>query len=411
MSRFLVFSAALLITVAAVPGQRGGGSPERIEATPPVHIRENVTTAPAGYTPAQIRHAYGLDQVSNTGAGQIIAIVDAYDDPTAARDLQTFIDKFGLATMNGLPNRPACTVARGPHPCFEKLFAQSKPRLDGGWALEISLDVQWAHAIAPGADILLVEAPNAYLSSLLNAVDVAVATGARAVSMGWGGAEFPSESAYDSHFNHAGVIFTAAAGDAGAGVIWPAASPYVVGVGGTTLPLDSSGDRVGAETAWSGSGGGISRYEYEPGYQHGYSIPGTNGYRSVPDVAYDADPNTGVAVFDSTPYRGHAGWFEVGGTSVGAPQWAALIALADDARTTSPSGRSPLSGNTISDSPLYDAAIGPAYAVDYQDITTGSNGTCGSTCTAEAGYDWITGLGTPHAAGLVPYLTGWTPAP
>jgi len=398
--------ATLLVTVILSAPQQGwtaGGPPDGWTARPPVHVRGNATSAPVGYSPAQIRHAYGFDQLTNDGTGQIIAIVDAYDDPTAASDLQKFITTFSLKTMYGLPNTLTCTVATGPHPCFQKVYAQTKPRTDSGWALEISLDIQWAHAIAPGADILLVEAKNNFLSSLLGAVSVAVNKGAKAVSMSWGGSEFSSESFYDSYFNKSGVTFTASSGDSGSGVIWPSASPYVVGVGGTTLPLDSSGNLTGPETAWSGSGGGISAYELEPGYQVIYAaIEGTNGHRAVPDVAYDADPQTGVAVYDSTPYSGQTGWFQLGGTSVGAPQWAALIVLADQARST------PLSSNNLSSSPLYNAAsltIVGVYASNYRDITSGSNGSCGILCTAGPGYDFVTGLGTPLANALVPYLS------
>jgi subtilase family serine protease len=376
-----------------------GGPPEKVEARPPIHVRGNATTAPTGYTPAQIRHAYGFDSVTNDGTKQIIAIVDAYDDPTAASDLEKFINTFGLPPINGLSNKTSCTIAAGPHPCFQKVYAEGKPRTNAGWALEISLDVQWAHAIAPGADILLVEAKNAFLSSLLTAVDLAVSRGARAVSMSWGGSEFSIESLFDFHFNHTGVTFTAASGDSGTGVIWPAVSPYVVGVGGTTLPLDNAGDLTGPEVAWSGSGGGISAYEYEPGYQSSYPIGGTNGLRGVPDVAYDADPSTGVSVYDSTVYQGQTGWFKVGGTSVGAPQWAALFMLVDQTRAAA------LSSNNLNNSPLYDAATGAVYAANYTDIASGSNGSCGSVCTAQTGYDWITGLGTPRAANLVPYLS------
>lgn len=154
----------------------------------------------------------------------------------------------------------------------------------------------------------------------------------------------------------------------------------------------------GPETAWSGSGGGISPYQAEPGYQSSYPIPETGGRRGVPDVSYDADPNTGFLVYDSTRYLGAAGWWAVGGTSAGAPQWAALTALADQLRLSA------LSSNNTSSSPQYNAATGPAYAANYRDITTGSNGSCGSARTASTGYDFVTGLGSPVANALVPYL-------
>src|SRR5262249_536782 len=249
-----------------------------------------------------------------------------------------------------------------------KIYAQgSKPRANGGWALEISLDVQWAHAIAPGSDILLVEAKSNSFSNLLGAVDVAVQNGAHVVSMSWGGSEFSTESSYDFHFNRLGVSFTASAGDNGTGVLYPAVSPYVIAVGGTNLPLDSLGNLTGPETAWSGSGGGISAYEAEPGYQLSYPIPNTGGKRGVPDVAYNGDPSTGVAVYNSTPYNGQTGWFQVGGTSAGAPQWAALLALANEARALGP-----VSSSDLSNSPVYQAASGASYTANYRDLTSGS---------------------------------------
>ena len=215
---------------------------------------------------------------------------------------------------------------------------QGQPKTDSGWALEESLDVEWAHAIAPGATILLVEASSASISSLLAAVDYAVSQGASVVSMSWGSSsEFLGETSFDSHFTAPGVTFTASSGDSGPGVIYPAASPYVTSVGGTTLPLDSSGNLTAAETAWSGSGGGVSVYEPTPSYQSSIGAAG----RSVPDVAYDADPNTGVAVYDSTAYSGQSGWFVVGGTSAGAPQWGALAAIVNSQRSTPLGGANP----------------------------------------------------------------------
>lgn len=394
-----VATAALLAfaLLGFAPADPGPGKEHY--ANPPIHVRGKPTaSAPTGLSPAQIRHAYGFDQLSNDGSGQIIGIVDAFDDPTAASDLQTFINQYGLASMYGLPNTPSCTVAAGPHPCFQKLYAQGrKPRTNGGWALEVSLDVQWAHAIAPGADILLVESTNNSFSSLLGAIDVAANNGASVVSMSWGGGEWSGETSYDSHFNRSGVTFTAASGDSGNGTIYPATSPYVLAVGGTTLHFDNSGS-YSSETAWSGSGGGISSYEAEPGYQSSYPIPSTGGKRGVPDVAYNADPATGVSVYDSTPYSGRTGWFVVGGTSAGAPQWAALVALANQGR------RSPLSSSNLASSPEYDAATGSAYASNYHDVTSGTNGNCGSLCTATTGYDFVTGLGSPRADSLVPAL-------
>ncbi len=408
MKRFWLLIAPLVMVMTFPPLQAGlaaGGAHDRF-AHPPIHVRGKARSVPAAYMPTQIRHAYGIDGISNNGTGQIIAIVDAYDDPTIAADLQTFISQFGLPPIHGLSLQSACTVAAGPHPCFQKVYAQgATPPVNGGWALEIALDVEWAHAIAPGADIVLVEASSNSLADLLGAVDVAVGKGAKVVSMSWGGSEFFGEWLYDDHFSQVtGVTFTAASGDSGTGVLWPAASPYVVGVGGTTLQLDGSGN-VTSETAWSGSGGGISAYESEPAYQTTFGVMGRSR-RGVPDVSYVADPNTGVEVYDSTPYNGQTGWFTLGGTSVGTPQWAALVALADQTRTTGSLY------TTQSNSPLYyaatDTATNPnAYTENYRDITTGSNGRRGcQICSATIGYDFVTGLGSPLANRLVPFLSG-----
>jgi len=394
---------AMISTFPPIPsGAAAGGLSDRF-AHPPIHVRGKAKTSPISYTPSQIRQAYGLDNVTSDGSGQVIAIVDAYDDPTIANDLQAFITQFGLGSMNGLSPQTACTVAAGPHPCFQKMFAQgATPQTNSGWALEIALDVEWAHAIAPRADILLVEASSSSLSDLLGAVDVAVGNGAKAVSMSWGGSEFLTESLYDDHFsNPTGVTFTAASGDSGSGVLWPAASPYVVGVGGTTLRLDSN-NNVTSETAWSGSGGGISVAETEPVYQINFLVMGGGG-RGVPDVSYVADPSTGVEVYDSTPYNGEIGWFQVGGTSVGTPQWAAIVALANQTR---PAGSQPLYTTQIS-SPFYYAANAIVYTSNYRDITVGSNGRrpC-RICSATIGYDFVTGLGSPLSNNLVPFLSG-----
>src|SRR5438445_3364229 len=371
--------ALLPFPIGFVPAQADAGIDPIVQA--PIHVAQAATKGLTGYSPAQIRHAYGFDQLAADGSGQVMGIVDASDDPTVASDLQTFIGQFGLRALNGLPGSPTCTVAAGPHPCFEKRVAYSNPRVDPVWALEISLDVEWAHAIAPGADILLVESPHTTLSSMLRGVDTAVAGGARVVSMSWGTAEFTGEARDDPHFAVPGVVFVASSGDAGAGVMYPAASPRVLGVGGTTLPLDATGNLLAPETAWIGSSGGISAVEAEPEYQSAYPIPPTSGRRGVPDVSYDANPVTGVAVFDST---GAAGWVSVGGTSLGAPQWSALVALADAGR------HSPLSSAVLTDSPFYRAAL----ASGYRDITAGANGPCGTLCTAGLGYDFVTGLGS-----------------
>jgi hypothetical protein len=338
---------------------------------------------PSGYSPAQIRHAYGFDQLTKDGTGVKIAIVDAYDDPNIPSDLNTFSLQFGLPTTSSFT--------------FTQAYAQgSRPVTNAGWAQEISLDVEWAHAIAPKASILLVETASNSFDDLFGGVDYAVAHGASVVSMSWGGSEFSGESSYDTHFTASGVSFFAAAGDSGGQQIYPAVSPYVVAVGGTTLSLDGSGNVI-SETAWSGGGGGPSNFEPKPGYQVAYGTPGST--RDTPDVSYDANPSTGVAVYDSVPYQFQSGWLVFGGTSVGAPNWAAAIALADQGRAT------PVSSNNLASSALYNAATtngspgGANYAANYRDITSGSNG-----YPATPGYDLATGLGSPLANNLAPYL-------
>jgi subtilase family serine protease len=365
----VVFSVCLLITQPILAERPPDG-----DARPPIHVKGNSTKAPTGLSPAQVRTAYGFDQLPNQGEGQTIAIVDAYDDPNIVSDLNTFKNQFGIDSQN-------CS--------FKKAYAQGfRPRTDPGWSLEISLDVEWACAIAPKANILLVEAYTNSFANLFGAVDYA-ATKANVVSMSWGGGEFSTESSNDGHFitTKNNVVFTASSGDSGNGVEYPAASPYVLAVGGTTLHLNADGTY--SETAWSGSGGGISSYEGTPAWQLG--VKPNNG-RGVPDVAYDADPATGFSVYDSVRYQGQSGWFQVGGTSAGAPQWAAFIAIVNSGRVTAPAPKPVLGGTSWIYSKL--AASG------FNDITSGSNGTCGSVCSAASGYDYVTGLGSPIAVAL-----------
>ncbi|HEV2946638.1 MAG TPA: S53 family peptidase [Gemmataceae bacterium] len=341
---------------------------------------------PIGYTPAQIRHAYGFDNilfgaVKGDGSGQTIAIIDAFDDPSIFKDLDTFDNTFGLPG-------PASSV-------LTKATPQGRPQKNAGWAGEISLDVEWAHAMAPGAHILLVEAASNSLSNLLGAVSYAASQpGVVAVSMSWGGAEFSSEISLDSYFVSPagrGITFVAASGD-GPGEIWPSTSPNVLSVGGTSLPgLNSAGDYpAGSETGWSSSGGGTSAFESSQNYQK--TVTGSSA-RSNPDVASLADPNTGLAVYDSVSYFGQSGWFEVGGTSAGAPLWAALVAIADQGRGSAGS----LDGATQTLPALYQLGTGANASSNFHDITSGTSG----SNSASPGYDKVTGLGTPVANNLV----------
>jgi subtilase family serine protease len=359
-------------------------------ARPPIHVKGAATKAPTGLSPSQIRLAYGFDQVTNQGAGQIIGIVDAYDDPNIESDLGVFDSQFGL---------PACTTNNG---CFQKVYASgSKPSSNAGWSLEISLDVEWSHAIAPQAKIILVEAASNSFTNLMQAVDVAVQHGASVVSMSFGGSESSGESSNDNHFAVNGVTFTASSGDSGYGVEYPAASPDVVSVGGTTLKTGTGGAYV-SETAWSGSGGGQSAYEHEPSYQGSFPIPNDpSGVRGVPDVSYDADPNTGFSVYDTVRYQGQSGWFQVGGTSAGAPQWAALFAVTNSLRAAN--GKAALNSTGTA---VY-SVVKANYSANVHDITSGTNGTCGTLCTAATGYDYVTGLGSPQANNLITALANY----
>lgn len=368
-------SSALLFATLPLAAQISDAVWGPGEIRPPIQIVISPFAGPSGYTPSQLRTAYGFTAIANQGQGQTIAIVDAYDHPSIESDLGVFNTQFGL---------PACTTANG---CFQKVYASgTKPPTNTGWAVEIALDVEWAHAIAPQAKIMLVEAASNSNAAMYFAVDVAVQRGARVVSMSWGGGDGPSDVTNDSHFNVSGVTFAASSGDGGHAASYPAASPYVVGVGGTSLYITSQGVYQ-LEIAWRGSGGGTSNYETEPSYQTGVQ---QTGKRGIPDVAYDANPSTGVPVYTTV---GASGWVQVGGTSMGAPQIAALFAIANSSRVAG--GKSTLNQVLFS---LY------SLAGDFHDVKYGSNGACGAQCKAVAGYDFVTGLGTPKANLLIPAL-------
>ncbi len=354
------FAACAADDDSATSGQTAtlGSDPalDAFQARPPHHVQPNVSSSPTGLSPARLRTVYNLP--SSGGAGTI-AIIDAFDDPQAAADLTTFSAAFGL-----------------PYAVFEKHQMANKVRADQGWALEISLDVQWAHAVAPSAKILLVEARSASGTDLLAAIDYARSrSDVVAVSMSWGGGEFSSEASSDARFTSAyGATFFASSGDNGVGASWPAVSPNVVGVGGTTLTWNTDGS-LAAETAWGGSGGGASVYESMPIWQTGYGLSG--GKRLTPDIAANADPASGYSVYDSYGYQGQRGWFTVGGTSGSCPVWAGIKSL----------------GLSADDPKFYQDAAANASAF-FRDITSGSNGSC-ATCSAAAGYDQVTGLGSP----------------
>jgi subtilase family serine protease len=318
------------------------------------HGNPDASPAPSGLSPATMAGAYGWTTDPSAGKGQTIAIVDAYDDPTAESDLNVFSQQFGL---------PACTTT---NLCFSKVSqtgTKRYPRANSGWALEIALDIEWAHAIAPGAKILLVEASSNSFANLLAAEDWAAAH-ASYVSNSWGGSEFSGENTYDSHFTTSGVSYFVSAGDNGTPAEYPSSSPSVVSVGGTTLSF--SGGKV-TETGWSDGGGGCSAYEAGSSAQVAFeSLCGSR--RGTPDISADADPASGAAVYDSTSYSGRRGWFTVGGTSLSSPMLAAHAAVL---------------GVQVTPSYIYGGPI------VVSDIKVGNNGAaCGD------GYDLCTGRGS-----------------
>jgi hypothetical protein len=326
------------------------------------------TATPSGYGPSDLSAAYGLAAASGRGSGETIAIVDAYDDPNAAKDLATYRSYYGL---------PACTVANG---CFKKVgqtgSTTSLPAADSGWAEEISLDLDMASAICPQCHILLVEASSASMANLGKSVNEAVALGAKFVSNSYGGSESSSDTSYDSsYFNHPGVAITVSAGDSGYGAEYPAASKYVTAVGGTALKKSST-SRGWTETVWStnsteGTGSGCSAYDAKQSWQKDTGC----ARRAIADVSAVADPATGVAVYDS--YGITAGWYTFGGTSASAPIIAGVYALA---------------GNPSSGS--YPTSFPYAHTTALNDVTSGSNGSCSGSylCTGKVGYD---GPGSP----------------
>jgi uncharacterized delta-60 repeat protein len=353
---------------------------------------------PAGLTPAQMRHPYGVDNIkfgaiTGDGSGQTIAIIDAYDYPTAAADLYAFDQQFGLPDPPSFTkvNETGGTALPGTDPAGK----------GNDWELEEALDIEWAHAMAPGANIILVEANSPTDADLItNAVGWArSAPGVSAISMSFGQDEFPDEASLASIFTtpagHTGVTFLASTGDGGAPGGFPAYSSNVVAVGGTTLNVDSSGNFL-SETGWADGGGGISAYEAQPAYQQGV-VTQTSSNRAIPDVALDADPHTGAAVYDSYDFGASSPWIQVGGTSLSSPAWAGLIAIANQGRANN--GGAMLDGPTQTLPRLYSAP-----ASDFHDITSGNNG-----FAAGPGYDLVTGQGSPVANLLVPYLAAAGP--
>ncbi|SEF80967.1 hypothetical protein SAMN05216223_102102 [Actinacidiphila yanglinensis] len=354
--------------------------------TPPVEVRSTVAAAPndatettKGYSPQQIQARLGL---TGDGRGQTIAIVDAYDYPTAEADLNHFADHFGLPqTCDSVADGTDCFD-------FQQVYADgTKPEANASWEEEEALDIEWAHAVAPHARIVLVEAADASAAGLYQGVDKAASLHPAVVSNSWGMSEFSEESFYDGHCKLADSVCTQSTGDAGYPAGYSSTNPNALAIGGTSLKLDANGATLG-ETAWSSTGGGLSYFEKRPAYQDGVQ---SSKYRATPDVSFVADPNTGVAVYTSA--GGSPVWLEVGGTSLSAPTWAAVISTADQLRAEA--GKAPLAVA----GPEGDTAHTDVYALGTKldDVTSGSNGLCGTECTAGPGYDTVTGLGSPLA--------------
>jgi subtilase family serine protease len=349
-------------------------------------VRPNAIPAGNGYGPSQLQSAYGLAAASAAdGSGTTVAVVDAYNDPTAASDLAAYRSAAGLpALTSGQFTQYNQNGATSPLPA-------TAPASDD-WTLEESLDVDMVSAICPLCKIDLVEANNDSGTGLYVAEESAATTlGAKYISNSWGGSESSTDLTYDSeYFGVSGVVYTASAGDNAysAGVIYPATSPHVVSVGGTTLNT-SSNSRGWTESVWKtssteGTGSGCSSNEPQPSWQSSIAIlKAACAQRVDNDVAADADPNTGAAVYDTT--NGNGGWLEVGGTSESSPIIASVFALA---------GNNGNGGNNAADS-IY------THTGNLNEVTASNNGTCSPSvlCTATGAantYNGPTGWGTPE---------------
>lgn len=343
----------------------------------------NSVTMPGGLWPSDIALAYSI---SGTGAGVTIGIVDAYDSPNAAADLKTFMSTFGVTS---------CPAGTGTFTKVNESGGTNYPKYNSGWEVEINLDTQWVRAVAPCANILLVEANTSGTADLMEAVQYA-SRHASVVSMSWGGGESRSQTLDDLLFSVSHVAFLASSGDTGGVVSWPASSTYVIGVGGTNLATSNGHVSTPVkETAWNGSGGGCSTVEPAIAAQSGF-LPASPSCtrRATPDVSMDGGGGSAVAVYISD----QGGWYEVYGTSLAVQLYAGVVGIADSERPSS----SQLS-STLSD--LY-AAAGPNYSKTaassayFRDITSGSAG----RFSAGAGWDFVTGLGSPLAHALDGYL-------
>jgi subtilase family serine protease len=398
--------AALLLTIGASGGGGRTGAAAAHGEVGQAHLLSTIVSgplaAPSGFAPTQIRNEYGFNAMGNDadgnpidGQGQIIGIVLWDSDAYLKSDMHKFLKTYSyLKKMDGLSAKTACTVSTTVQstPCFEVAYATGAepPPMNKNSMAEASLDVEWAHVTAEGADILFVEAASDSGPDLLVAVNKAVSMGATVVSMSWD--QTGITAADDSDFDVSTTGFVSGSGDFGcpddSGQVYPSGSPYVLSVGGTALTIDGT---ESSQTTWSKSGGYANPSEPRPGYQLNWS---TNPYRVDNDVSYNAV---------NYPITLEGSWYIEAGVSAGIPQWAGLVADADQDRASL--GKSVLAGGGLLDG-IYLAAnshesdpgvIDPAM---FTDITTGSAGS-DSECVATKGWDWPTGLGTPHADALV----------
>ena len=355
----IAVAGGLAVAGLAAPDADAGDDGGTRRVRPLNVVAPRATTSPTGLTPAQVKTAYGFPTAYRAGAGKTIAIVIPYHHPTLEADLKVFSSTFGL--------RP-CTKANRCLKVVNHRGGKDYPRTSSLWAREAALDVQWAHAIAPGAKILVVEARSDRLRDVLRAEDYATSH-ARYVSNSLGMAEYAGQSTHNHHFNRPGVSIFVASGDDGATPGYPATAPGVIAVGGTTLV--DIGKPTFTEKGWKGSGGGCSAYEKAPAAQaafEGYAATNCGGRRATPDVSLVADPRSGVSVYSS--YKTDKPWLMLGGTSAAAPMWAARAAIA---------------GLKVDAALLYGATS----PIPFRDITSGNNG-----LPATPGFDLVTGFGS-----------------
>jgi len=357
----IAVAGGLAVAGLAAPDAQAGDDGGNRRVRPLTVVSPRASMAPTGLTPAQVKAAYGFPTAYKAGAGKKIAVVIPYHHPTIEADLKVFSKMYGL--------RP-CTKANRCLKVVNHRGGKNYPPTSSLWAMEAALDVQWAHAIAPGAKILVVEAKSDRLRDVLKAEDYATSH-AKYVSNSLGLPEFSGQSANNHHFNRPGVSIFVASGDDGAtgGPGYPATAPGAIAVGGTTLV--DIGKPTFAERGWKGSGGGCSAYEKAPAAQTafaGYAATNCGGKRATPDVALVGDPRSGVSVYNS--FKTDKPWFSLGGTSAATPMWAA---------------RSAIAGLEVDADLLYRSPS----KIRFRDITTGSNG-----LPALPGFDLVTGLGS-----------------